>query len=586
MNFFPKIAPRCRREILHRANLHRQETRLVVDYYRIRQRFSFPLPVEDFPENLSTVRGLPDYPYAIWLLWRLEERITTMGWAAEWDGEKIGAQRDLQALVNWTRFRQGTGPDLCAAHIARIFVTALGWKWLPPDLRQGIRYALRRLVNDGFARRPELPSDSARKLVKLGVRFPNIPTIGALGLAIAAAAACPFFAKRTAARATVMAELWLNWGALGHGEGVSYDGYTCDFIMDWVIQAPLAVSEKLLSHPRLRQVLEEIRHLGAPGRPENLALLGDVEPAEMRFHYSFAAKYLTLTESREKFPFPSRPEKFLRADALHWLSPAPFRPVRSATVHDAHYALVLQSARPVKVVVSWNNSRMGHMQPDHGSVVVGVGTDWLVDDPGYRQYLPTSEKSFTLGPCAHNHPVINGEAPSQAPDDRRYDVLKTAAENGVRLNLGPTYARWKGTCFREIRLDKDGHLMVQDEFRGEPIRRIDYHWHGQPTAAWHHADGWAFLQGETNNRLRFTCEGHPLQPQELHRLPGSRGHLTVVKSLRFPKPRKTLRVRWLFEISPAPAPANPTPDGGAANQTTSFPPADEWKTVPPARVRL
>lgn len=583
MNIPPKIAPRCQKEIQRRANLHLQETRLVVDYYRIRQRVFFPLPVREFPENLSTVRGLPDYPYAIWLLWRLEERITALGWAAQWGRENIGVRRDLEALAQWTRFRQGTGPDLCAAHIARIFVNALEWRWLPYDLRMDIRSTLRRLVNDGFPRQPELPSDSARQLVKRGVRFPNIPTIGALGLAIAAATAHPFLARRTAARATLMAELWLNWGALGHSEGVSYDGYTCDFIMDWVIHAPLAVGEKLLSHPRLRQVLEEIRHLGAPRRPENLALVGDVEPAEMRFHYSFAAKYLALTDSREKFPFPARSEKFLRADALRWLSPPPFRSRRSAAVHDAHYALVLESSRPMKAVVSWSNSRMGHMQPDHGSVVIGVGDDWLVDDPGYRQYLPTSEKSFTLGPGAHNHPVINGEAPAETPADRRHEVLQTPSENGIRLNLGPTYARWKGTCFREVRLDKEGHLMVQDEFRGESIRRIDYHWHGHPSAAWHHADGWAFLQSETNAQLRFTCEDHPLQPEELQRLPGSRGHLTVVKTLRFPKPRKTLRVRWLFEIPP---PSAPAPNEAAGNNTNPFPAAVEWKTVPPARIRL
>ena len=580
MPFPTDIPPIGRREILRRAAIHRRETQLVVDFYRIRQRLFFPLPVEEFPENLSTVRGLPNYPYAIWLLWKLEDRIFTMGWAAEWDGQTTAVQRDLEALTGWTRFRQTAIPDLCSAHITKILISSLAWRWLPPALRKRIHTTLRRLVDDGFPRLPELPTDSVRELIKRDIRFPNIPTIGAMGLAMAAAQVRHARTRQTAARANLMAELWLQWGEQGHVEGISYDGYTCDFLMEWLSLCPAPLRWKFLSHPRLKNILQEIRYLGTPGRPENLALLGDVEPAEMRFHYSFAAKYLFHRGSQEEFPFPSRPEKFLRADALPFLSPGQTGLVLSAGVHDAQYALVLQSTRPVKVAVSWSNSRMGHMQPDHGSLVLGAGEEWLLDDPGYRQYLPTSEKNFTLGTCAHNHPVINGEAPSQAPGDRTYEMLKTPSGAGIRLNLTPTFAQWKGTCVREIRLDNQGRLTVDDHFQAAPIRRIDYHWHGHPSGAWHLAEGWGFLLGGKNSLLSFTCDDHPLHPEDLQRLPGSRGHLSVVKTLRFAKPRKTLRIRWLFEMTST-RPPSPSTANGSWSSSPFFTSPGSWTTGRP-----
>jgi hypothetical protein len=541
--------PSSKREILRRASVYRRETCLVVDFYRIRQKLFFPLPAEDFPENLSAVRGLPNYPYATWMLWTLEERIFALGWAAEWGGHTTAVHRDLEALSGWTRLRHNPAPDLCSAHITRILVRSLDWNWLPGELRKKILAALRRLVDDGFPCLPEIADGSVKELINLGIRFPNIPTIGAMGLAMAATRGRHALASQANARAALMAELWLEWGELGHVEGVSYDGYTCDFLMDWLAVCSAPLRRKFLSHPRLKKILEEIRHLGAPGCPENLAPLGDVEPFDMRFHYSFAAKYLRHTHGGICL-WPLRPEKFLRSDALPFLSAASSRLPATSGLHDAHYALVLESARArVKVAVSWSNSQMGHMQHDHGSLVLGASGKWLLDDPGYRQYLPTSEKNFTLGACAHNHPVINGEPPSLAPSSRAYEILEAPSGNGIRLDLGQTYADWKGTCFREIHLDHDGRLTVEDHFRAAPIHRLDYHWHGHAEGAWRVAEGCAFLLVGGNTLLRFTCENHPLKPDELQRIAGSRGQLSLVKIMHFAKPRENFCIRWAFEIS-------------------------------------
>lgn len=545
------LAPSIRKEIVRRASAARRTGQLPVDFYRIRQRLFLPLPVGDFPENLSSVRGLEDYPYAIWVLWALEERILALGWAAEWDGDSAAVSADLAALAGWTRYRQLEIPDLCSAHLTRIFCRSLEREWVSEGLRKKIFAALRHIVDDGIGNLPPLPEGSTAELMAQGVRFPNIPTIGALGLGMAAARCRHPRADEAREHARRMAGLWLAWGEQGHVEGVSYDGYTADFVMDWLEVVTPDLRRAVLAHPRWPRIVDEIRHLGAPRCAENLAPLGDVEPAEMRFHYSFAAKFLSLCPGQDGFRFPRRARQFLRCDALPFLPARRLRPPAPAELHDAHYALVLQRGPDVKAVVSWSHSTFGHMQRDTGSLVIGVGGEWLLGDPGYRQYLPTSEQAFSLGPAAHNVPVINGECVSRPLPDRKYEVPADSDGRGLRLGLGAAYAKLKGSYFRQILFDAAGSLVVEDCFDGGAIRRLDYHWHGDPRAAWRVADGCACILGTEGHQLRFSCPDAPFSPSDLQRLRGSRGHLSLVKTFHFSKPRKRLRLRWVFEIIPA-----------------------------------
>ena len=546
----PTMASPIREEIIRRAAACRKARALPVDFYRIRQRLFVPLPVSEFPENLSAVRGLENYPFAIWVLWELEERILSLGWAAEWDRDCAAVEKDLSALADWKRYRQLEIPDLCSSHITRIFCRSLDRKWLSARLRKKILGALCRMVDDGLGVHKALPEGSIAELMAQGVRFPNIPTIGALGLSVAAVRCRHPRATELREHARRMAELWLAWGERGQVEGVSYDGYTADFVMDWLKVVPASLRRDVLASPRWSQIIDEIRFLGAPRCPENLATLGDVEPEQMRFHYSFAAKFFRFAPPQEVFPFPRDARKFLRCDALPYVPSGKPRLPATHSLYDAHYALVLQRGADVKAAVSWSHSQFGHMQRDSGSLVIGVGGEWLLSDPGYRQYLPTAEQAFTLGPAAHNTPVINGKAASRTLPDRSYQVLNHSSGPGLRLGVGACYDGLKGAYFREVWFDAEGNLVVEDCFAGVGIRRLDYHWHGDPQAAWRVADGYASILGAEGNLLRFSCEGVPFVSTELQRLRGSRGHLSLVKTLHFAKPGKKLRLRWLFEIVP------------------------------------
>jgi hypothetical protein len=56
-------------EIQRRAELYLSQRRLVVDYYRIRVRLAYPLPVRSHHLPSVPVPSISGYPWSIWMLW-------------------------------------------------------------------------------------------------------------------------------------------------------------------------------------------------------------------------------------------------------------------------------------------------------------------------------------------------------------------------------------------------------------------------------------------------------------------------------------------------------------------------------------
>jgi hypothetical protein len=97
------------REIRRRAEKYLGLRYLVVDYYRTRRRLAYPLPVQSLSIPAVPVPTIADYPWSIWMLWELEERVHSLGWAAEWfKNEEFArsAVRDLEALTAWPKYCQ------------------------------------------------------------------------------------------------------------------------------------------------------------------------------------------------------------------------------------------------------------------------------------------------------------------------------------------------------------------------------------------------------------------------------------------------------------------------------------------------
>src|ERR1017187_3662404 len=128
------VAPRkpaVEAEIRQRARAYMGQRYLLVDYYRIRRKLAFPLPVKDLSVRQVPVPSDSAYPWATWMTWELEERVNALGYAAEWFGDAGAARaaaRDLEALAAWPAYRQYNQPDLSSGHSGRILWTAFR-KW-------------------------------------------------------------------------------------------------------------------------------------------------------------------------------------------------------------------------------------------------------------------------------------------------------------------------------------------------------------------------------------------------------------------------------------------------------------------------
>ncbi|MBA2481346.1 MAG: heparinase II/III family protein [Planctomycetes bacterium] len=553
-----------RGEIRRRADHHLAQDRLLVDYYRIRRRVSFPLPVTRMdmlrmPIDMDMQAGMA-YPWATWLTWDLEERIHCLGWAGhhlEDSAARRTVARDLLALARWPTWRQYDKPDLSLGHCARTLVTAhTRWPWLAPSVRREIARAFTRMLDDNLPLCDRYFGAWSRKEDILALADPrialhNIPIIGTVGLALAAHAICHPAAAHLDRRLHMIYGALLDLLERGFTEGLAYDGYILDFVAMWLEELPERERQPIVDHPRFLQFFEESCLLSAPGDAVQVAELSDVEPLRMPFHLTAHAKCLALrADPRLRWYLDRCDLRAMRCEALAEMLAAPSKPIiRSvaAGATDAHYALVLRSGwetRDLAVAMSCTTSSMHHMHDDDGSIVIGTAGSWLIADPGYQQYLKKKEREFTIGLDAHNAPVINGVA-QNAKACTRTALERTGGTCRAELDLTACYPADLGMTrvTRTVWLSGRDLVVVADRVVGANVSSVRYHWHAHPDAAWWWEDGAAMIRlGDT--ALWVQCPGTAVSDADITRLPGSRGHL----SLRAQLPGADGIHWWIFSI--------------------------------------
>lgn len=552
------------------AELHLQQRRLVVDYYRIGRKLAYPLPLTSQLLPDVPVPGIPGYPWSTWLLWTLEERILALGWAAQWfESQQAGnaAAADLAALADWPQY----GKSLDAAHAGRILWTAATrWKWVGDDLRRKLREACRRHVEGRLPASDKLAAAAPTKDEILRRTAPhsglhNIGLISTVGDALMAVAAQHPAASVLNARLSGLFGAVLELRATGFSEGVAYDGYVLDFVADWLNTLPEKDRSPILDHPNLDHYLEQSYMLSAPGAAQQVAELGDVEPREMPFHLSAQAKLLVLRGNAVRTWHLARcPLGWFRIDGLAALSSAPSElPAKTppAGALDAHYAAVLRTgwdADDVAVAVSCTNSPMGHLPSDNGTLVLGTRGKWLIADPGYQQYAKGDEREFTVGPTAHNAPLINGTAQTQK-QPRRIVLEEVGLElRHLAIDLTACYpsALPLTKLVRHVWLSGRNLVVVADQLEGKQLLQATYHWHAHPACAWWIESNWALLT-LGGVQVWLTSPQTQLTGANLHRLPGSRGQLSLVCPLEKAGPV----VWWAFVLGDQRQQLQLVPDG-------------------------
>lgn len=562
------------RELNRRVRRHLPQTRLLVDYYRIRRRAAFPLPVTGpwpLPEAMP-LRFISDmrYPWGIWMAWALEERLQVLGQAAGQPGADPAiarvAARELDALADWPCYHQLEGPDLMPAHLSRVLHDALFcWKWVEDPLREKLGAAAARLAE---ARMDVIAGHFGERVTRQSLLddadterwLHNIPLIDALSAGQLANALGLPGAGEWNEKLFAWTGALLDYRRTGFSEALAYDGYVLDFMTGWLAGLPLLAARPLLGHPRLEDAFEQSCYLSAPGAVHQAAELGDVEPRRMPFHLAAQVKLQKLRPDPHRAWFIGQlPLEWLPADALGILLEAvtgssdqgllPRVPPSGAL--DAHYARVLRSgygAEDLAVAVGASTARMGHIHADAGSMVLGTHGRWLIGDPGYQQYLQTREREYTLGKGAHNHPVING-CPASLKRPRVLAHEGAATASRLELDLTACYPPEAGVtrARRTVRLQARETVEVEDAVQAAGDGTLAFHWHGHPEAGWWFQDGRAHLYCEDlpGLELQVTCSAGPLDESMLYRLPGSRGSLTLV----FETPAPVAAVTWTFRLA-------------------------------------
>ncbi|MDE2890247.1 MAG: heparinase II/III family protein [Gemmatimonadota bacterium] len=532
-------------EIRRRADVYKPQTHLIADYYRVRRKIAYPLPIRELTLPELPIPGIQSYPWSIWMTWSLEERILSLGWAASWLGDGQArrlAVSGLDALADWPCYRQLPTPDLSSGHALRILWHAhTRWDWLPPGLRRKIERAFHRHIEDTLPMSDAMHGAFDSKDDILALKEPhtalhNIPFIGTVGLALAANGNSHPSADALNRRLEALVGAILDLRETGHSEGVGYDGYILDFAADWLGTISPCRRAALMDHPRFGDVLDESIALGAPGDVANIAQLSDTEPREMPFHVSGHAKLYRYRASPRTGWYLNRcGVRGLRADALAALrgiaDDDQLESPRAGAI-DAHYAVVLRSGwepDDLAVAMAASNSKMSHVQNDNGTIVIGARGRWPVSDPGYQQYMKKREREFTLGPTAHNAPVINGMAQTGKPADRRVVLRKrNGTTHMAELDLTDGYPAGLAMkrVARTLWLSDRDLVVVADQVRGGSVEAITYCWHGHPDAAWWVQDNMARVYAP-DLTLWIGSPQARITDQDVDRLPGSRGHLTL-----------------------------------------------------------
>lgn len=567
-------------EIRKRALHHEGQPRLLVDYYRIRRHLSFPLPITTAREPAIPTALVSPYPWNIWMVWALEERLNALAWSAEHDdhaGHRQLVEAQMQAFGQWPQLsREDNRPDLLLGHVSRLLARAhRSWTWLTPPTQKVIAQVCQRVVNE---HQPWIDTNLSHYAQPAPWTDPttgrrpmaNIPLIGLFGAAMAATVVNHALASQLLTLSRhAMQDYFDHFQEKGYSEAVAYDGYMLDFYADLTLLQPAKVQSEMIAHPAVASILATSWQTAVTGDAVNVAQLGDVEPYQMTFHLSAHAKLLPLTSlATSRWHLDRCDNHLLRTDALMAMladgSISEKGEAPPAAACRSQNAVVLRTgweADDLTAALSVSRSTMGHIHPDTGSLVLGTQGQWLISDPGYQQYLAKRERAFTLGPGSHNLPVINGA--TQEYRGRGVVLQCDQQGDGVGHTLIDMTACYNteqcplSRVTREAWLLASRALVVVDIIEAAQLQRVSWSWHGHPAAGWWVENGVATLQlGQT--LLWIATHDQSLAETQLDRMPGSRGQQTLclqqkLEDAASTRPSRVVRW-WVFNLGQAPQP--------------------------------
>ncbi|PCJ62217.1 MAG: hypothetical protein COA79_03925 [Planctomycetota bacterium] len=546
-------------ELSNRSKSEKSANRLLVDYYRIRRRVLFDLPVKELHKIDFSIRGFDaEYPWAIWFIWRLEKRFETLAYDSVINSDiesKEILHKELEAFADWKSYRQYfTKGDLCSGHCGRMLFHAY-YDWgLDAPLLNKIKDGCNKLIETSL---PILEKqfgfiETADSILENEEKFHSLHNIGFIN--------CVGMLLCLDVVGHEMKSIWLNrvsamvealYGLnekTGFCEGVAYDGYLFDFILEAFRILPKSDRSEFLSHAFIKNLINQNIFLSAPGDLGRVAEIGDVESDNMKYHISCMVKFAgQLNDSQLNWYIKNMAMNQFSSESLgliyqnNLLKKSSVEPIDCVMRLPATLTLRSDwSDDGIAVATSACLSSAGHIQKDAGTILIGAKEKWLIDDPGYQQYMGTSEREFTLSETAHNFPVINNEGQAS----KSVEIIDVCnLDKKVELDLTNCYSeelKLKSVT-RKIMIVDQSSVVVVDRVLGDAVNSVKYHWHGHPDAGWFVENGWAVVGFEDSN-LWFRCLNSNVESKNIHRLKGSRGLQTLIHELKKP----VENIIWLF----------------------------------------
>jgi len=549
-------------ELRNRADYEKSRKELIVSYYRIGYKIAYPLPLCEMPLNMPEgIPGRSYYPWSIWLAWELRERWYALyyAWRSLKDreaGELL--QSELASLSKWSTYFDGPGgAGLFTGHLASCLAGFLsdrtGWNY---ELYKKAESAAHKLLDNNIQPWYENIWEDKHKLTE--VNLANIPCIVLMSSANLARVFGSRHLNKLDTKAREVFETWCSCRIASnpYTEGTAYDAYFLDSALEWIEGHPDKEAILKFAEPALETAYKSWINLTLPGRPDIHAPLGDVEP-EMSFWMNTLER-LTLWYGWQEglwllyhiLPLRLTSEVLGRIHG-HFIKnelelkeplPSPKELVSAVSLRTGW------NSGDVLVATSYGRTKTGHLHFDNGNIVIGRYGRFWITDPGYQQYRPGEERDFSIGPRAHNIPVINGTAQT----DREAKLIGISDTNGkftwAELNLTPCYENLENITkvTRKIYLCSNHSyvIVVRDEFKlTNDLLNADYSWHAGTNFAFSFKAGWGRISDELH-ALWIGCSNSSILPAQLKRHTGSRGPLNILStcSVTYEKPV----IWWVF----------------------------------------
>ena len=465
-------------ELKKRLDIEKNRTEIVVNYYRIRKKYVFSLPVENgWDKELPVVvENINPYPYAIWLMWTLRERWDTLysGYVLYNDEESRSLlESEILKAFSWDKYAIGRNAYLGTAHFAMCVSRYYLNNVFSSSSKEQIKQLSKEFLDNhfmGWLKEYE-QVDKNNKVALLH----NIQVILVFsGLALAR---CICYEHREeilcVAKKIANAYKGSRNGDEPFTEMAAYDAFTLDVITEYLSMFSKKEYVDLYSE-ELEDVLNSLTDAMVPGRCDILAPIGDVEE-EMQFHSYVVyrlSKWLNKKSSMALFKeiHPSRLPSLMLMEAIKECSEKTIIKPGALTRKNAG-TLVMRtgySKEDVLVCLSVAKWNEGHVHFDSGSFIFAHRGEIPVTDPGYQQYINGEERIFTVGKYSHNAPIINGNAQS-----KRLAEIIEFEDNHVKLDLSSCYINETGKVYRTFDL-RGKDLIVKDEFHGFEDSTVEY----------------------------------------------------------------------------------------------------------------